>query len=85
MKILTKRLTLLAAIIGLCTGAQALAAGGQNAYNNPTGDPADDTYQMPYANMGGGRIEVFCAEDEELVITPVDGSAVEVTCIAADG
>ena len=85
MKIRAKRLTVLAAIIGVCAGTEALAGGGQNAYNNPTGDPAEDTYQTPYANTGGGRIEVFCAEDEKLVVTPVDGSAVEVTCIAADG
>jgi hypothetical protein len=29
-------------------------------------------------------MEVFCGEDEKLVITPVDGSAVEATCIAAE-
>jgi hypothetical protein len=84
MNIRVKRLAVLTAIIGLCSATEALAAGGQYGYNNPTGDPADDTYQTPYANTGEGRMEVFCGEDEKLVITPVDGSAVEATCIAAD-
>ena len=84
MKIPAKRLAVLAAVIGLCTGTEALAAGGQNAYNNPTGDPPSDTYQTPYANTGDGRMEIFCAEGEKLVVTPADDGAVEATCIPAD-
>ena len=84
MKMGANRLTLLTAIIGLCTGAGALAAGGQNAYNNPSGEPPEETYLTPYANEDGGRMEVFCAESEKLVVTPVGASAVDVTCIPAD-
>jgi hypothetical protein len=75
--------TALAAIIGLTAGAQALAAGGQNAWNNPTGDPPSDTYQTPYANAGEGRMLVFCAEDETLVMTPTADGSVEITCMPA--
>jgi hypothetical protein len=58
-----------------------IAGGGKLAYGNPTGDPAEDTYQTPYANVGeDGRILVFCAEDELLVITPVDSGAAEASC-----
>ncbi|NEX21117.1 hypothetical protein G3480_12475 [Thiorhodococcus mannitoliphagus] len=67
--------------MSLAFGSAALAGGGQNAYNNPTGDPAEDTYQTPYTNVGDGRIMVFCAEDESLVVTPAEGGAVEATCV----
>ncbi|UHD17931.1 hypothetical protein [Thiocapsa bogorovii] len=64
-------------------GNSALAAGGKNAYNNPTGDPAEDTYQTPYTNVGEGRIMVFCAEGETLVVTPAEDGAVEAVCVPA--
>ena len=70
---------LIAAAALLSTGAWA--AGGQNAYNNPGGDPPEDTYQTPFANPDGGRMMIFCAEGETLVLTPADGGAVEATCI----
>ncbi len=75
--------TVIVAVIGLVRSAGALAGGDQNAYNNPTGDPPDDTYQTPYANTGDGRIMVFCAEGEVLVITPAEGGAVEASCLPA--
>jgi hypothetical protein len=74
----------LAAVIVLVAAPQALAAGGQNAYNNPTGEPAEDTYQTPYANAGGGRMLVFCADNETLVMTPAADGAMELTCVAAE-
>jgi hypothetical protein len=49
------------------------AGGGKNAYSNPTGDPAEDTYQTPFANTDSGRMLVYCADEEDLVVTPVDG------------
>lgn len=74
----------LATAIVLIATSPALAGGGQNAYNNPTGSPAEDTFQMPYANTDGGRMLVFCAEDETLVMTPTGDGAVELTCVAAE-
>ncbi len=45
-----------------------IAGGGQNGYNNPKGDIPDDTHNEPFANFdGGGRMMIFCAEDELLV------------------
>jgi hypothetical protein len=73
--------TLIAAAL-LSSGAWA--AGGQNAHNNPTGDPPADTYQTPYANPDGGRMMIFCAEGETLVLTPAEGGSVEATCIPAE-
>ena len=82
MNIAAKQLTVLAAIVGICGGTQELAGGDKNGYNKPAGE---ETYLTPYANEDGGRLSVFCAQDEKLVVTPVDGGAVEVTCIPADG
>jgi hypothetical protein len=53
----------LATAIASLTVPQVLAAGGETAYNNSTGDPPADTYQTPYANAGDGRMLIFCAED----------------------
>ena len=69
-------------IIAFAFSGTLLAGGGKNAYSNPTGDPADDTYQTPFANADGGRMLVYCADGEDLVVTPVDGNAVKVTCLS---
>lgn len=73
----------LIALLALATSGTLWAGGDKNGYSNPTGDPAEDTYQTPFANSSGGRMLVYCADDEELVVTPVDGQAVEVTCLSA--
>jgi hypothetical protein len=79
--------TAIAAILGLTAGAQALAAGGKNAYNNPIGEPPSDTYQKPYKSYeveDGGRMLVGCADDEiEVSTTTVDGS-VAIICMPDD-
>jgi hypothetical protein len=67
--------------IALASSAGLYAAGGKNAYNNPSGDPSSDTFETPFANYDGdGRMMVFCAEDELLVVVPAEGGALEVTC-----
>jgi hypothetical protein len=81
------RLLLIAAVssaVAIAAGT-ALASGGQNAYGNPTGEPAEDTYQNPFSNSGeDGRMQIWCAEDETLVITPAEGGVMEATCVPAD-
>jgi hypothetical protein len=62
----------------------SFAEGGKKAYSNPGGEPAEDTYQTPYASEGDGRVLVYCAEDEVLVITPVDTGAAEAVCQTAE-
>ena len=84
MKTGIKQLTVLAAIICLAASAPLLGEGGKNAHNNPIGSPSDDNFEAPYANRGDGRMMVFCAEDEKLLVTPVDGGVIEVTCMLAD-
>lgn len=79
-----KRLVALVAVIGIATSSLSLAGGDKNAHNNPKGDPPGDTYLEPYANPGDGRMMVFCAEDEKLVVTPVDIGAVDATCVPAN-
>jgi hypothetical protein len=75
---------ILALVLALTGSFQALAEGGKNAHNNPSGSPDDETFETPYANTGGGRMLVFCAEDESLVtVTLADGS-LELTCVPAD-
>jgi hypothetical protein len=49
-----KQLTVLAAIVSLTSSAPVLAAGGKNAYNNPNGNPAEDTVETQYTNPDGG-------------------------------
>jgi hypothetical protein len=72
------------AIIVLVGAPQTFAGGGKNAYNNPSGSPDGDTFETPYANTGGGRMLVFCAENETLVtLTLADGS-LELTCVPSD-
>jgi hypothetical protein len=83
MKRHTAVVAALATAIALLASPQVLAAGGKNAYNNPTGDPPADTYQTPYANAGEGRMLIFCAEDETLVTMTLADGSVEVTCIPA--
>ncbi|MEE4279296.1 MAG: hypothetical protein V2I82_12575 [Halieaceae bacterium] len=78
---------LLAAIAAIAVGfsPSLLAAGGQNGYNNPKGDIPDDTYNEPFANYDNeGRMMVFCAEDELLVVVPAEGGALEITCQVVD-
>ncbi len=84
MMICIKQLTVLTAIISLAASGALLGAGGKNAYNNPSGSPSEDTFETPYVNPDGGRMMVFCAEDEKLVVTPVDTGTVEVTCVPAE-
>ncbi len=79
-----KQLTVITAIISLAASGPLLAEGGKNAHNNPNGSPSEDTFETPYTNPDGGRMMVFCAEDEKLVVTPLDSGAVEVTCVPAD-
>lgn len=81
MKIGATQLTVFAAILGIGVGPQSLAGGDKKTYNNPGGDPREETLLPPYANEVGGRMSLFCAQDEKLVVTTVDRSAVEVTCI----
>jgi hypothetical protein len=74
---------LLAAIAVIAVGFSPtlLAGGDQNGYNNPKGDIPDDTYNEPFANYDNdGRMMIFCAEDELLVVVPAEGGALEVTC-----
>jgi hypothetical protein len=73
----------LIAVIGLLASPNAIGAGGKNAYNNPTGSPAEDTFQMPYMNIGDGRVLVQCAEDEEMLLTPTNDGGVEIVCAPA--
>ncbi len=69
------------AAFSLIFSATLIAGGDQNGYNNPKGDPAEDTYLEPFANYDdGGRMMIFCAEDELLVVVPTEGGALEVTC-----
>jgi len=84
MKIGAKQAMVLAALVGIGAGMQALASGGTYAHNKPGGEPGDQTCLTPYAKEEGGRLALFCAQDEKLVVTPVDGGAVEVTCMPAD-
>ena len=73
----------LVTIIAMVGAPQAFAGGGKNAYSNPSGSPDEETFETPYANTGGGRMLVFCAEDETLVtLTLADGS-LELTCVPA--
>jgi hypothetical protein len=80
--------TLLLASIAAVTFAFAapLTAGGdQNAHNNPNGEPSSSTFNPPYTNYDSdGRMMVFCAEDELLVVVPAEGGALEVICQPAD-
>lgn len=73
----------LTALLSLAMSLPAAAEGGKNAYNNPNGDPDDDTFEAPYVNAGDGRVMVFCAEGETLVLTPVSTGAAEATCVPA--
>jgi hypothetical protein len=74
---------ILASIAAIAVGFSStlIAGGDQNGYNNPKGDIPDDTYNEPFANFDGdGRMMIFCAEDELLVVVPAEGGALEVTC-----
>jgi hypothetical protein len=75
--------TAVAAAIAL-SGTQLLAGGDKMAYGNPTGDPAEDTYQNPYASQGDGRLLIYCEEGETLVIVPVETGMAEATCQPAE-
>lgn len=68
----------------LLFGGPAMSAGGKNAYNNPSGSPSDDDFEMPYLNVGEGRVLVQCAEDEEMLITPLSEGGVEIVCAPAE-
>ena len=61
----------------------ALYAGGdKNAHNNPNGRPTTDSFDVPFANYDdGGRMMIFCAEDELLVVVPAEKGALQVTCV----
>ena len=74
----------LAAVIGLLVSPSAIGAGGKNAYNTHTGSPAEDTVQMPYVNLGDGRVLAQCAEYEEVLLTPKSDGGVEIVCAPAD-
>jgi len=68
----------------ILSSPQLLAAGGEVAAGNPMGDPAEDTYQNPYASQGDGRLLVYCEEGETLVIVPVEVGMAEAICHPAD-
>ena len=71
----------LATVIVLVGAPPAFAGGGKNAYNNPSGSPDEDTFETPYANTGGGRMLVFCAEGETLVTLTMADGTLELTCV----
>lgn len=71
-----------AVLIALSTALYA--AGGQNADNNSGGDPPDDTYQTPFSNSGGGRMLIYCAEGETLIMAPAEDGAVEAACVPTE-
>jgi hypothetical protein len=73
------------AALALVYGMPLQAGGDKNAHNNPNGEPSTDTFNPPYANYDNdGRMMVFCAEDELLVVVPAEGGALEVTCQPAE-
>ena len=71
----------LATVFVLVGAPQTFAGGGKNAYNNPSGTPDGDTFETPYANTGGGRMLVFCAEDETLITLAMADGTLELTCV----
>ncbi len=75
-----KSLTALCAL-SVVFAMPAFAGGDKNAYNNPNGEPSSGDFEAPYVNQGDGRVMVFCAEDEKLVVTPIDSGAVEAVCV----
>lgn len=83
MKVLLSTLIGSIAVIGLLASPSAIGAGGKNAYSNPTGSPAEDTFQMPYMNLGDGRMLVQCAEGEEMLLTPTSDGGIEIVCAPA--
>ncbi|MCP5417781.1 MAG: hypothetical protein H6965_11870 [Chromatiaceae bacterium] len=84
MKTGMKKLAVFVAVVSFAAAVPAWASGGKNAYNNPNGSPADEVFEAPYTNLGEGRVMLFCAEDEKLVVTPIDKAAVEATCVPDD-
>ena len=73
------------AAVTLAFATPLTAGGDKNAYNNPNGEPSSSTFSPPYANYDSdGRMMVFCAEDELLVVVPAEGGALEVICQPAD-
>lgn len=83
MRLLSLTFTAIATA-ALLTAPSAFAGGDKNAYNNPGGDPPDFDGEMPYTNEGDGRIMIFCADGETLVVKTIDGGAMEATCLADD-
>ncbi|MCC7276822.1 MAG: hypothetical protein IT487_00705 [Chromatiaceae bacterium] len=71
----------LATVIVLVATPQTFAGGGKNAYNNPSGSPDEDTFETPYANTGGGRMLIFCAEGETLITLSMADGTLELTCV----
>ncbi len=73
-------------VLSLLVGSVAIAGagGGKNAYSNPTGDPAEETFLTPYMNVGAGRLQVACADSEEMQITPAADGSLEIVCLPAD-
>lgn len=73
------------AAVTLAFAAPLNAGGDKNAHNNPNGEPSTGTFNPPYANYDGeGRMMVFCAENELLVVVPAEGGALEVICQPVD-
>jgi hypothetical protein len=79
--------TILAAALAITLGlasSVAGAAGGKNAYSNPTGEPDDGTApSAPYMSLGGGENQVYC-DDENPAPTPMPGKRelISPVCVA---
>ncbi len=74
-------IAMLATSLVLVGAPPTFAEGGKNAYNNPSGSPDEDAFETPYANTGGGRMLVFCAEGETLVTLAMADGTLELTCV----
>ena len=48
---------------------------------HPSGSPDEDTFETPYANTGGGRMLIFCAEGETLITLSMADGTLELTCV----
>lgn len=70
--------------VALALSTPASANGDKNAYNNPNGDPTTASFNVPFANYEQeGRMMIFCAAEELLVVVPQQDGALEVTCMPA--
>lgn len=83
---MSKKYCLLSSIAGVALALTTVvsANGDKNAYNNPNGDPTTASFNVPFANYEQeGRMMIFCAAEELLVVVPKEEGALEVTCTPA--